>query len=266
MKLIDLHTHILPGFDDGPETAAESIEMARAYVEAGYAAVVATPHVIPGVYEHTRTSILRGVRRLEQHLHDAGIPLSVLPGAEYHLTDRLVPLLREGELLTLNDTGKYLLVELPWVDVPPYASQILFELLLAGVTPVIAHPERNGFFAGRPKALSELCARGICAQVTAGALTGLFGRTQKRAAEQFIKQETAQFVATDAHGPGRRLEAGAQVQAQASRLLGAAAQALLYANPALVTSGASLEAAACREAAPKRSSWFDSIRRKQQKS
>ncbi|HIE13553.1 MAG TPA: phosphotransferase [Desulfotomaculum sp.] len=240
---IDLHAHILPGFDDGPETVEESIEMARAYVEAGYAAVVATPHVIPGVYENTRASILRGVKRLQQRLHDAGIPLTVLPGAEYHLTDRLVPLLQEGGVLTLNDTGKHLLVELPWVHLPAYASQVLFELLLAGVTPIIAHPERNEFLARHPEVLRGFSRRGVLAQVTAGALTGLFGPAERRASRIFIEEGTAQFVATDAHNAGRRLKAGPE----AMRLLGAKAQLLICEHPAAVINGAAIYAAASRE-------------------
>ncbi|MEW6447636.1 MAG: CpsB/CapC family capsule biosynthesis tyrosine phosphatase [Bacillota bacterium] len=250
---IDIHAHILPGFDDGPETVEDSIQMARAYVEAGYAAVIATPHVIPGVYENTRGSILRGVKRLQQSLDDAGIPLSVLPGAEYHLTDLLVPLLKAGELLTLNDTGKYLLVELPGVDVPAYASQVLFELLLASVTPIIAHPERNGFLVRRHEALADMCSKGVLAQVTAGALTGLFGTAQKRACEKFIEDGTAQFLATDAHSPGWRLQAGAE----AAKLLGAKGSELMYEHPAAVINGAVLEAAACREGARFRSRRFN---------
>ncbi|MEW6770756.1 MAG: CpsB/CapC family capsule biosynthesis tyrosine phosphatase [Bacillota bacterium] len=205
--MIDIHAHILPGLDDGPETPEDSLEMARAFVKAGYTTVVATPHVISGVYDHTRAAILRSVRRFQEQLQAAGIPLTVLPGAEYHVSDRLLPLLRAGELLTLNDTGKYLLVELPFYQMPEYVSQVLFELLLAGVTPIIAHPERNDFIARRPGVLAEICRKGVLAQVTAGALTGLFGSQAKRAAAYFIKEETAQFVATDAHGPDARLEA-----------------------------------------------------------
>ncbi|MEW6574298.1 MAG: CpsB/CapC family capsule biosynthesis tyrosine phosphatase [Bacillota bacterium] len=248
---IDIHAHILPGFDDGPETVQDSIEMARAYVDAGYAAVVATPHVIPGIYENTRSSIHRGVRHLQQHLREAGIPLTVLPGAEYHLTGQLIPLLQSGELLTLNDTGKYLLVELPAMHLPDYTSQVIFDLLLAGVTPVIAHPERNDFLSRHPEALAEMSRKGVLAQVTAGALTGLFGAAQKRACERFIEKGSAQFVATDAHSSGWRLQAGAK----AAQLLGVRARALMSENPAAVIEGGVLEAAAFREEDASKSWW-----------
>lgn len=238
--MIDIHAHILPGLDDGPETPEDSLEMAWAFVKAGYTTVVATPHVIPGVYDHTRAAILHSVRRFQERLQAAGIPLRVLPGAEYHLSDRLLPLLRAGDLLTLNDTGKYLLVELPFYQIPEYVSRFLFELLLAGVTPIIAHPERNDFLARDPAALAEMRARGILAQVTAGALTGLFGSAAKRVAAAFVREGTAQFIATDAHGPGARLEAGAE----AAALLGASAKAFLHTNPAAVVEGTTMNPAA----------------------
>lgn len=253
--LIDLHAHILPGLDDGPETLEESLETAQAYVKAGYAAVVATPHVIPGVYENTRAKILRGVRALQEHLDRAGIPLTVLPGAEYHLTDRLTSLLEAGELVTLNDNGKYLLVELPFHEIPNHANQILFELMLAGITPVIAHPERNDRLVQQPVLLGRLTEKGVLAQVTAGSLTGLFGSAAKRTANYFINENIAQFMATDAHGPGRRLEAAPL----AAKLLGAKGIALTREYPAKIVSGAAFEIAAFCEAAPARTGWLSSI-------
>lgn len=240
---IDIHAHILPGLDDGPETPEESLEMASAFVKAGYTTVVATPHVIPGVYDHARTTILQSVRRFQEQLQAARIPLTVLPGAEYHVSDRLLPLLRAGELLTLNDTGKYLLVELPFYQIPEYVSQVLFELLLAGVTPVIAHPERNDYLVRHPGALAEMVRKGVLAQVTAASLTGLFGGEARRVAARFLQDGTAHFVATDAHGADRRLEAGPQ----AARLFPAQSTALFYDHPAAVLRGAALPCPACQK-------------------
>jgi len=233
---IDIHAHILPGLDDGPETLAESLAMAQACVKAGYATVIATPHVIPGLYDNTRGAILAAVRQLQAELDAGGIPLRVLPGAEYHLSPDLPHLVATGELLTLNDTGKYLLVELPLQEVPAYAPQVLFDLLVSGITPVIAHPERNDYLVRHPGALAEMVRNGILAQVTAASLTGLFGGETRRAAARFIKDGTAHFVATDAHGPGRRLEAGPQ----AARLFPAQSTALFHDHPAAVICGTAL--------------------------
>jgi len=231
--VIDLHAHILPGLDDGPATLEESLAMARAYVDAGFGTVVATPHVIPGLYEPAREEILDGVQRLQAALEEAGIPLAVLPGAEYHLTPDLPRLLDAGALVTLNATGRYLLVELPFHGLPAHAHRTLFELLVAGVTPVIAHPERNDILAGEPCALAEMVERGVRAQVTAASLLGLFGSQVRRAAQRFVREGLAQLVATDAHGPDARLEAGPR----AAQLLGDLARRLMRENPAAVLRG-----------------------------
>lgn len=250
--MIDIHAHLLPEFDDGPETLDESLKTARAYVDAGYTMVVATPHVIPGLYEHSRVEILNGVKALQERLEVARIPLAILPGAEYHLTNRLISLLQAGELVTLNDTGKYLLVELPVYEIPSCAPQVFFELLLAGITPILAHPERNDFLVRHPGTLGEMVRKGVMAQVTAGSLTGLFGPTSKRAANLFIKEGCAHIVATDAHGPGYRLEAGPA----AAQLLGEKGRVFMCERPDTVIRGALLDIAACRDTASARSRRF----------
>lgn len=251
--MIDIHTHILPGLDDGPGTIEESLEMAEACVSAGFTAVVATPHVIPGVFENGSQEILESVRALRKSLEAEKIPLEVYPGAEYHITPDLPQDLAEGKLVTLGNTGKYLLVELPVQELPPYTEQVLFQILLNGVTPVLAHPERNEYLATHPQALAELVRKGVLVQVTAGCLTGLFGSLPKKAAYRYLKEEMVHFVATDAHGPGRRLDAAAR----AAALLGGIADDLLHTAPSAVIRGEKVETvASASEDGEKESSKF----------
>jgi protein-tyrosine phosphatase len=237
--VIDLHAHILPGFDDGADSLAESLEMARAYVQAGYTQVVATPHVIPGLYEHTRREILVGVKGLQAAIQSEGIELAVLPAAEYYLTTELPEAWARGELLTVNDNGRYLLVELPVQELPLFTDQVLFDLLLAGVTPVLVHPERNQSLATHPEMLAAMVHKGIVAQITAGCLTGLFGHACRSTAQLFVNRGWAQIVATDAHSAGRRLAAGLE----AARLLGRQSRRLMYENPWAVINDRPLTAA-----------------------
>ncbi len=250
--MIDIHTHILPGLDDGPGTLEESLEMAEAFVAAGFTAVVATPHVIPGVFENSSQEILESVQALRKALEAEKIPLEVYPGAEYHIRPDLPQDLAEGNLVTLGDTGKYLLVELPVQELPPYTEQVLFQILLSGVTPVLAHPERNEFFATHPQALAELVQKGVLVQVTAGCLTGLFGPLAKKASHRYLKEGIVHFIASDAHGPGRRLEAAART----AELLGVRADDLLHTAPSAVIGGQKLTVATpgseCEEKAPPR--------------
>ncbi|MDH7497377.1 MAG: phosphotransferase, partial [Syntrophomonadaceae bacterium] len=173
--MIDLHAHILPGLDDGPATREESLAMAQQYVRAGYLVVVATPHVMAGVYDISRAQIRQRVAELQAALRASGVPLLVVPGAEYELTSDLPAALRAGRVMTLNDAGRHLLVEV--VDYHPGepVRRTLRELRAAGVIPVIAHPERSRRGAAALQELDAWLADGALVQVTAGSLTGLFG-------------------------------------------------------------------------------------------
>ncbi|MQL52243.1 phosphotransferase [Desulfofundulus thermobenzoicus] len=197
--MIDLHTHILPGMDDGAPEEGEALSMACLAVEDGISHLVATPHVVEGRFCPTRGGILQAVARLNELLVQYDLSLKVLPGAEYRLEPDLPDRLARGELLALNDGGRYLLVELPAAFVPPYTERVLYELQLRGITPIIAHPERNAAFCRRPALLQALVSRGVLAQVTAGSLTGMFGREAAGKAFYFLERGLAHFVASDAH-------------------------------------------------------------------
>lgn len=205
--MIDIHTHILPGLDDGAATLEEALQMAAISAAEGVTAVVATPHVISGFYENTPQQIRQAVVHFNSCLKAEGIPLQVLAGAEYRLEPDLPRRLAEGRLMTINDAGCYLLVELPASLVPPYTEQLLYEVQLQGVTPILAHPERNPGFNCNPEKLTRLARRGVLSQVTAGSLRGHFGLTAKRAAFKMLATGVAQMVASDAHSFRRRTPA-----------------------------------------------------------
>lgn len=216
--MLDLHAHLLPGLDDGPEELAASLEMARAYVALGFRGVVATPHFYPGLYEPAKEEITEKLAQLKAALAKEEIPLEVFPGAEYLLTPELPERFARGELLTLAGS-RYLLVELPWGSFPPYTFEVIFALFLKGVTPVLAHPERHGFLLARPALLEELSQKGVLLQLTAGSITGLFGEEEKRTARRLLKEGKVHFVASDAHGVGKRLKAAAEAAKLVDRKL-----------------------------------------------
>lgn len=241
--LIDLHTHILPGLDDGVRTEAEAVAAARQALAAGVCCLVATPHVIPGVYDHAQEVILDRVAGLQAVLTAAEIPVQVLPGAEYYLEPELPGKLDRGELLTLNDQGRHVLVELPAAEVPAYVDEVVFALLTRGVVPVLAHPERNMELAAHPDRLYRLVQRGVLVQITAGSLAGLLGRSARAAAELFVRRRWVHFVASDGHGPGGRLAAMGEVESRLGRLVGSEeAQLLLNDHPGCVLEGRRVEA------------------------
>ncbi len=237
-QMIDIHCHILPGLDDGAADLQESLAMGRLAVAGGIGATVATPHVITGLHPHSRETILAAVARLRADFAENGIPLEILPGAEYRLEHDLPQRMSRGELLTINDGGRYLLVELPADQIPEFTQQVFYELQLQGVTPIIAHPERNAGFAQAPDLLQALVSRGALAQLTADSLTGRLGSRAANTARAFLRQGYAHFIASDAHSSRRRAPVLTEALKEAGRLIGMdEAQNLVVENPGLAVRG-----------------------------
>lgn len=202
--MIDLHIHILPSLDDGARDMEEALAMARCASADGIKTMAATPHVLPGAYDNGKAKILQAVNELNSRLKSMEIPMDILPGAEYMLDPGLPGWIKSGEALTLNDGGKYLLVEFPSAGIPPFAQRTLYEIALLGVIPIIAHPERNGDFMRNPDKLLPFLERGALTQVTSGSLTGIFGRKVQNTAMYCIERGYCHFIASDAHSTGHR--------------------------------------------------------------
>lgn len=240
--MIDLHTHILPGLDDGAASLEEALQMAAIAAAEGVSAVVATPHVVSGLYDNTRRQIQEAVDHLNRCLAAESIPLQVLPGAEYRLEPDLPQRLDAGRLMTINDAGHYLLVELPLALVPDYTEQLLYEIQLQGVTPILAHPERNPGLSRSPQRLSRLAQRGVLAQVTTGSIRGRFGQTARRAALKMLETGAAQVVASDAHSARGRSPAITAAAREIEARWGAAfARTVLATHPRRIIAGEVVE-------------------------
>ncbi|MEH7249106.1 CpsB/CapC family capsule biosynthesis tyrosine phosphatase [Neobacillus niacini] len=197
--LVDLHCHIIPSVDDGPQKLIECLDMARAAVESGITHLFATPHHLNGRYENTKDYILNRVLMLNKDLHNSNISLIVHPGQELRIHRNLFTTLEMNEVLTLDNKGKYLLLELPSGEVPTYTPDIVYELLLKGIIPIIVHPERNKGFIEDSKLLLELVQMGALTQLTSGSIIGHFGKKVKSFSEKIIEHNLTHFIATDAH-------------------------------------------------------------------
>jgi protein-tyrosine phosphatase len=204
--MIDLHAHILPGLDDGVSTVEEACELARRAAADGVTAIAATPHVRED-YPTTAAQMEAAVRELRQELRVADIVVDILPGGEIAL-DTLGLLGRE-ELLrfSLAQSGRYLLVEFPYVGWPLALETSLWKVRAAGLVPIIAHPERNREVQEHPGRLAPVVAAGTLVQITAASLDGRLGQSSQRAARALLNDGNAHLVASDAHGPAVR-EAG----------------------------------------------------------
>jgi len=197
--MIDLHTHILPGVDDGVETEDESVEFARVAREDGTRVIVATPHCRDGFFVNERDAVLEGVRRLTERLSREKIDIDLRPGAEVHVSAELVERVRDGRAPTLDDNGRTLLLELSLSQYPVEMENLLFQLKLAGLEVLLAHPERIRYFQEDVRRYEALVQQGALGQITTGSLLGVFGDTAREFAEELLRKGLVHVLASDAH-------------------------------------------------------------------
>jgi len=201
--VIDLHSHILPGVDDGAQSAEDSFEIARAAVADGIEVLAATPHV-RGDYSTSAETMEALVDDLRGLLRREGIPLDVRRGGELALEQ--IGALSDAELRRygLGGNPAYLLVESPYYGWPPALAEILLRLRTIGITAVLAHPERNPEVQAEPERLRELVDAGVLVQVTAASLDGRIGKTARTTGLRLVDRGLAHLIASDAHSAGVR--------------------------------------------------------------
>src|SRR6266550_6008163 len=180
--MIDIHLHILPGVDDGPETLEEALALAKVLVEEGIHSAVATPHYNDQFPQRNAAEIRERVHDLQQTLDLHQIPLRLFAGHEALIKPGLIDDIQAGRLATLNGS-RYLLLELWNSSWLPETDRVIFELRASGITPILAHPERYRVFQKELERLTSLLRQGVLVQITASSLVGMQGRTAQRTAE-----------------------------------------------------------------------------------
>ncbi len=219
LNLIDLHCHLLPGIDDGAADLTQSIEMARAFVADGVSVVACTPHILPGLYHNSGPQITQAVANLQQELDREGIALQLISGADNHVIPDFVAGLQSGHLLPLGNT-RYVLVEPPHHSVPARLEDLFFEILVAGYIPILTHPERLNWITSHYEVFQRLAAAGVWMQITAGSLTGSFGRGPRHWCKKMLSDGIVHIISTDAHDMIRRPPILGQGRAAAAELIG----------------------------------------------
>lgn len=201
--MVDIHHHLLHGLDDGPADLTTSIAMARIAVEDGLTHVIATPHA-SNRYTFDPALIAERLAELRAALVAEGIPLTLATGCDFHLSyDNIQDAEAHPHKYTLNGSD-YLLVELPDHGLPPNLSETYYELRLAGMVPILTHPERNPTLQNDPKRMVQWLREGLLVQVTAGSVLGHMGSRAQKMAMMLLENRWVHFLATDAHNTNRR--------------------------------------------------------------
>ncbi len=240
-KHIDLHAHIIPDLDDdGPPDLESALAIAGELVKQGFETVIATPHCFEGT--PTAAEVLDRCRLFQAALKQRGIPLRVLPGAELAIEPQLFKRIVNGQVMTLNG-GRYLLIELPlFLDLPPYAERLFFELQARGYYLILAHPERIRAFQEDLLLLYRLVTRGIYTQLTLSSLTGFLGPTVKKIAWKMLTCRLVHFLATDAHDvEGRLSRTGPALKLLQKQAGAGVAETMLGERPMRLLHGEKLE-------------------------
>lgn len=238
--MIDIHTHILPGVDDGSDSMEESLEMAELAVRGGTQIITATPHCnIRGHYENYEDSgnCKKIFLEFRKRLEEEKIPLKVARGMEIYGVGDIRKMIRERKLISLNHTGNYL-IEFPFDMHPDEIADGLHMVFEAGGIPVLAHPERYYSVQDSPNLVYDWMGEGILTQINMGSFLGAFGRREERTAVLLLEHGLATCLASDCHGtqwrsPDMR-DARNYIR---SRMYPDMAEILLYDNPRGILSG-----------------------------
>ncbi len=223
--MIDLHAHILPGIDDGPRSLEDALEMARLAVADGITTMVATPHLfrrksVEFSNLNRPDDIRQAVVRFNEKLAEEQIELTVLPGCEIPLFVDIIKFIDDQLILTINDTERYICLEMPDTVIPPATDNIIFQLNSRGITPIITHPERNLIFYEMPDKLRRFVSLGCLAQITARSLTRGFGWGVARFTKRLIREGLIHLMATDAHNVAKRPPAMGSALKKLSKMVG----------------------------------------------
>ncbi len=246
MPFVDIHCHMLPGLDDGAVNLGVSLAMAEMAVADGIGTVIVTPHQL-GNYSCNRGETIRAyASRFQRELDQRSIPLRVLPGADVRIEPDMIPGLQAGDVLSLADQRRYVLLELPHELYVPLES-VLSGLRSAGMVGILSHPERNQGILRDPQIVGGLIEAGCLMQVTAGSLVGSFGPEIQEFSEWLIQEGLVHFLATDAHGTTNRRPIISRAFHRAAELIGQEqAERLCCHNPSAVASSGEVVAGRLR--------------------
>jgi tyrosine-protein phosphatase YwqE len=193
----DMHSHLIPGIDDGAKTIEDSITLVRRLYELGYRKAITTPHIMSDFYKNTPEIIHAGLEKVKQAIANENIDFQIEAAAEYYLDDGFVHKLENEKLLTFGND--YLLFEISYINCPDNLKEIIFQMQVHGYKPIMAHPERYPFWFNRFDEYRAFRDQGVLLQINANSLSGYYGFEAKKVAEKLIDNEMVDLIGTDMH-------------------------------------------------------------------
>jgi len=196
----DMHSHLIPGIDDGSKSMEDSLMMLRKFAELGYKKVITTPHVMSDFYKNTPEIILAGLEKVRTAIKAEGLEIEIDAAAEYYLDFKFDELILKKELLTFGDN--HVLFELSFNDEPPRVKDSVFNMITEGYRPILAHVERYPFYFNQWEKIEDYKTRGVLLQLNINSLSGHYGPQVKKMAEQLISRGWIDVVGSDCHHMG----------------------------------------------------------------
>jgi len=197
---VDMHSHFIPGIDDGAKTMKDSVEMITTMAELGYKKVVTTPHIMGDFYRNTPEIILTGLEQVRRAVAEAGVEIEIDAAAEYYFDFELERKLDNEKLLTFGDN--YLLFEVSYMNSPDNLDGVIFKMQTSGYKPVLAHPERYPYWFRDMNNFGKLKDKGVLFQLNLNSLTGHYSPDTAKMAEKMIEKGWYEFTGTDCHHTG----------------------------------------------------------------
>lgn len=195
---VDLHSHLIPGIDDGSQSIEESIKLIRGLSDLGYKKIITTPHIMPGNFNNTPEIILSGLEKLKKQLDNEGINTKIEAAAEYYLDENFLKNIQNDNLITFGEN--YVLFELPSMSKPPHLEEAIFELTLKGYKPILAHPERYLYMHDKNLSQYEtLRPMGLLYQINMLSLIGYYSKPIERVAKELINRGMVDLIGSDMH-------------------------------------------------------------------
>lgn len=198
---VDMHSHLIPGIDDGAQTLEESIELIKGLKEKGFTTLITTPHVMSDFYRNTSDIILGGLDVLRNEIEKQGLGVTIYAAAEYYLDREFSRKIKEEKLLSFGKEN-YVLFELSYLNEPDSIHRTIFDLQVAGYKPILAHPERYPFYYDKFETYAQIKEKGALLQLNINSLTGYYSMPTKAVGEKLIDEGLIDFIGTDCHKMG----------------------------------------------------------------